>query len=203
MKTNPYSGKFIVFDGLDGSGLSTQANLLKDFLLKKGYQVISTKEPTKDSEAGKKIRELLDKKSKTSAFKLQKLFTQDRKEHLEKVIIPALKGEKIVISDRYSFSTLSFGAASGVNLEKLIEMQNDFLLPDLTFFLKVSPDICLSRIRRRGNTRTLFEEKKKLEEVWKVYEALPDRFDNVFIVNGEKSIPEVFQQIQRVINQEL
>jgi len=203
MKTNPYSGKFIVFDGLDGSGLSTQVNLLKDFLLKKGYQVISTKEPTKDSEAGKKIRELLDKKTKTSAFKLQKLFTQDRKEHLEKVIIPALKGEKIVISDRYSFSTLSFGVASGVNLEKLIEMQNDFLLPDLTFFLKVSPDICLSRIRKRGNTRTLFEEKKKLKEVWKVYEALPDRFDNVYIVNGEKSIPEVFQQIQRIINQEL
>lgn len=55
-------GKFIVFEGLDGSGQSTQANLLKDFLTKKGHQALLTKEPTLDSEAGKKIRKILDKK---------------------------------------------------------------------------------------------------------------------------------------------
>jgi len=101
MLKNTNKGKFIVFEGLDGSGQSTQAGLLKDFLLEKGYEVILTKEPTIESEAGRKIRKVLDKKLNLSPKELQELFAQDRKEHLENIIIPALKQGKMVISDRY------------------------------------------------------------------------------------------------------
>ncbi len=205
MLQNPYTGKLIVMEGLDGSGQSTQANLLKDFLLKKGYQTVLTKEPTQDSKDGRKIREVLDKKSEIQPQKLQELFAQDRKEHLEGVIIPALKEGKIVISDRYFFSSFAYGTTSGLDLGWLIEINNDFLLPDITFFLKVSPEICLKRVdvRNKNKERTLFEEKEKLSKVWQVYQNLPNRFDNISVINGEKSIEEVAGFVKKIIKKEL
>ncbi len=199
MKKNPYPEKFIVFEGLDGSGQSTQAGLLRDFLVKKGYKVVLTKEPTLDSEAGKKIRQILDKKEKISPRKLQEFFAKDRKEHLKKVIIPALKEGKIVISDRYFFSSFAYGSAAGLSLNRLIKLNNKFLLPDLTFILKVSPKVCIERIKKRNKERTLFEKKSKLARVWRIYKILPKRFENVKIIEGEKSIQEVFSQIKKVV----
>jgi len=205
------NGVFIAFEGLDGSGQTTEAKLLRDFLTKLGFRVVLTKEPTLDSEAGKKIRKVLDKKIKMRRNRiysevkrsvqirpeeLQNLFAKDRKEHLKKTIIPTLKQGKIVISDRYLFSSLAYGAASGVNLNWLIKINKKFLLPDLTFILKVSPKICLKRIKKRGNFRTLFEEEKKLARVWQVYKTFPKRFKNVKLINGEKTIKQVFSQIR-------
>ncbi len=194
-------GKFIVFEGLDGSGQSTQANLLRNFLTQKGLEIILTKEPTLDSETGKEIRQILDKKEKISPQKLQELFAKDRKEHLENLILPAIQERKIVISDRYFFSSFAYGKADDVDLEWLIKINNQFLLPDITFLLKVSPEICLERIKKRnqGKERTLFEEKEKLSKVWNVYQILPDRFKNIFIVDGEKPIEEVSKDIKKII----
>jgi dTMP kinase len=200
MQKNPYPGKFVVFEGLDGSGRSTQAKLLSDFLVKKGLKVVLTKEPTLDSVAGRKIRKILDKKEKITPKKLQKLFAQDRKVHLDKVIIPAFKKGKIVISDRYFFSTFAYGAADGLNLDKLIKMNENFLMPDLTFILKVSPEVCLERIKKRGDRVTLFEKKAKLARVWQFYQTLPKKFLNVRIINGEKSIHEVFFKVKRIVH---
>ena len=201
MKKNFYQGKFIVLEGLDGSGQSTQAELLKNFLVKEGLSVILTKEPTLDSEAGRKIRQILDEKNKIESKKLQELFSEDRKEHLENLIIPELKQGKIVISDRYFFSTFAYGAADGLDLEWLIKINNDFLLPDLTFFLNTSPETCVQRIEKRGETKTLFEKREKLEKVYQVYHSsLLNRFENIHIIDGEKSIEAVFSQIKEIIN---
>ena len=199
MKENNYPGKFIVFEGLDGSGQSTQASLLKDFLIKEKIDVVLTKEPTLTSSAGQKIKEILDEKSTISSEQLQLLFTEDRREHLEKVIIPALKMGQYVISDRYFFSTFAYGTAEGLDLEWLIKINNDFLLPDLTFLLKVRPEICLERIQKRGLGIKLFEKKEKLSRVWQVYEILPQRFQNIYLVDGEKSIEEVFKEIKEIV----
>jgi len=199
MKENNYPGKFIVFEGLDGSGQSTQASLLKDFLIKEKIDVVLTKEPTLTSSAGQKIKEILDEKSTISPEQLQLLFTEDRREHLEKVIIPALKMGQYVISDRYFFSTFAYGTAEGLDLEWLIKINNDFLLPDLTFLLKVRPEICLERIQKRGLGIKLFEKKEKLSRVWQVYEILPQRFQNIYLVDGEKSIEEVFREIKEIV----
>jgi len=199
MKENNYPGKFIVFEGLDGSGQSTQASLLKDFLIKEKIDVVLTKEPTLTSSAGQKIKEILDEKSTISPEQLQLLFTEDRREHLEKVIIPALKMGQYVISDRYFFSTFAYGTAEGLDLEWLIKINNDFLLPDLTFLLKVRPEICLERIQKRGLGIKLFEKKEKLSRVWQVYEILPQRFQSIYLVDGEKSIEEVFREIKEIV----
>lgn len=203
MLKNTNKGKFIVFEGLDGSGQSTQVDLLKDFLLEKGYEIILTKEPTIDFEAGRKIRKVLDKKLNISSKELQKLFAQDRKDHLENTIIPALKLGKIVISDRYFFSSFAFGTADGLDLEWLIEINNSFLLPDIIFLLEVKPEACIERIKGRSSEKTLFEEKKKLEKVWQVYRKLPERFNNMYVVNGEKSINEIFENIKKIVNGKL
>ena len=200
MQKNTYSGKFIVVEGLDGSGQSTQVQLLSDFLMQNGYSVVSTKEPTKDSEAGKKIRQVLDKNTEVAPMYLQELFIQDRREHLDNLIIPALRDGKMVISDRYFFSTFAFGASSGVNLEELIELNQDFLMPDLTFILGVSPEVCIERMGKRGEPQTLFEEKEKLARVWEIYKIMPNRFENVYIIDGEKPIEEVRQNIKALLH---
>lgn len=203
MLKNTNKGKFIVFEGLDGSGQSTQAGLLKDFLLEKGYEVILTKEPTIDSEAGRKIRKVLDKKLDISSKKLQELFAQDRKEHLENTIIPALKQGRIVISDRYFFSSFSYGAANGLDLEWLIEINNLFLLPNIIFLLEVKPETCIGRIEGRGLEKTLFEKKEKLEKTWETYKILPGRFENVYLINGERPIDEVFKETKKILSNKL
>lgn len=199
MKKNTFEGKFIVFEGLDGSGQSTQAGLLREFLMEKGFNVILTKEPTLYSEAGKRIRKILDKEIKVSPEELQELMVEDRKEHLEKVIIPALKQGKIVISDRYFLSTFAFGSADGLDLQELIKMNNQFLYPDIIFLLKVSPSVCIERIKNRGDRVALFEKEEKLSEVWKTYKILPDRLDNIFVIDGEKSIEKVFEKVKEII----
>ena len=203
MIQNNNQGKFIVFEGLDGSGQSTQAKLLKKFLIERGFGVVLTKEPTKDSQASREIRETLDKKIKISPQKLQELFTQDRREHLANLIIPALKEGKMVISDRYFFSTFAYGVFSGLELDWLMKINDEFLVPDLTFILKVKPETCVSRIEKRGISKTLFEETQKLSGVWKTYAILPDHIKNAYIIDGEKTIEEVFAQIESLVHSKL
>jgi len=197
MIKNTYRGKFVVLEGLDGSGQSTQASLLRDFFIKRGGQVVLTKEPTRDSEAGRKIKEILEKRIEINPLKLQKLYAEDRKEHLGNVIIPALKQGKIVISDRYFFSSFAYGAAHGADLDELIKLNDDFLYPNVVFLLKVSPEICFERIGKRGDPKTLFEKREQLAKVWKVFEKLPAMFGDVKVIDGEKSIEQVFEEIKK------
>lgn len=170
MKKNNFPGKFIVFEGLDGSGQTTQVNLLSSFLEKEGYEVIKTKEPTLTSKAGKKIEKVLSKKEKISSKKLQELFAEDRKEHLKKEIIPALKEGKAVICDRYFFSSFAYGHFSGISLDWLFKINRDFIMPDIVFFLNTKPETCVKRIAQRGSLVTLFEKKEKLEKVYSIYQ---------------------------------
>ncbi len=200
MQKNSYKGKFIVFEGLDGSGLSTQAKMLGDYLKAGGHEVILTKEPTMDSEAGRQIRAILDEKIKTEPAEIQKLFAQDRKEHLDNLIIPALKEGKIVISDRYFFSTFAFGAV-GSDLEWLIGLNKDFLLPDMTFLLLVRPEICIDRIIKRGDGIKLFEKLPTLEKVYENYKNIAKMFEGVCVINGEMTVDEVSEKIKKQISE--
>lgn len=199
MRKNPYKGKFIAFEGLDGSGQTTQANLLKEYLIKNGSEVILTKEPTESSEAGKEIKKVLEKEKIISLIKLQILFAEDREWHQKNRVEPALRKEKIVITDRSQFSSFAFGAASGVDLNYLFSLNEKFIEPDVVILLKVSPKICLGRIQKRGEKETLFEKEKQLKKVWKVYEKLAKKFKNIVMVNGEKSIEEIHEEIKKII----
>lgn len=203
MKKNPYKGKFIAFEGLDGSGQTTQANLSRDYLIKEGVKVILTKEPTKDSEAGKKIRKALNKEIAVSPIRLRKLFVEDRDWHQKNIIIPNLKKGKLVITDRSQFSSFAFGTAHGVDLNYIIKLNDKFIEPDLVILLKTSPRTSLERIKKRGEDQTLFEKEKQLEKVWQVYEKLAKRFKNIIIVDGEKTIEEIHKKIRQIIKRVL
>jgi dTMP kinase len=196
---NKSRGKFIVFEGLDGSGQTTQALKLRDFLLAKKLKVYLTKEPT-DSLIGGLIRSQLRQYWKSNQECLQLLFAADRSFHLEKEILPFLEKGINVISDRYFFSSLAYGAFEIQDKEWLWQINRQFLLPDLTIFLKVPPKICLARIKNNRFERTLFEKENILKKVLKNYLDFKDRFQNFFIVEGDKSPELVFEEIKKILN---
>ncbi len=203
MIKNTYPGKFFVIEGLDGSGKSAQVDLAIDYLKEKGKEVVVTKEPTIDSDAGKKIKQALKKEIIIEPLELQGLYVQDRKEHLEKKVIPALKEGKFVVSSRYAFSTFAYGYSDGLDVDLLVKMNDNFLLPNLTIIVDVSPDSCVKRIENRGEGKELFEQKEKLTKVNEIYKKIPQMFENVFMANGEKSIEEVFKEIKKIINEKI
>lgn len=202
MKDNIYPGKFIVIEGLNGCGKTTQVELLKNFFIKKGMPAIATKEPTIDSKAGRKARDILRKKCQATPGTLQKLFCEDRKANLKNSVIPALKNKKAVISDRYFFSTFAFGGVD-LSMEWLIKMNDRFLMPDLSFFLKTRPDVCLKRITARGTNKKIFEQQKRMEKVWQNYVLLAKRFKNIYIINGEQPIKKISADIINIINKKI
>lgn len=200
MIKNNYKGKFIVVEGLDGSGKSAQVDLLVEYLKQQGKEVIVTKEPTVDSEAGRKIKQALRKEIVIDPLELQKLYVQDRREHLNNKVIPALKEGKFVVSSRYAPSTFAYGYSDGLDVDLLVKMNDEFLLPDLTIIVDVPPELCVKRIEGRGDPKELFEQKEKLTKVNKIYKKLSEIMGNVVYVNGEKTIPEVFENIKKEIN---
>ena len=197
-----------MFDGLDGSGQSTQAGKLVDFLNlpeikhKFGHTGVQiTKEPTSNLIGGL-IRSQLTHEWKSSQECLQLLFSADRAHHLEKEITPLLERGVIVVCDRYFFSTIAYGS---LDLDKnwLFNLNKNFLLPDITFFLKVSPKICIERIQKSRYGVTLFEQEETLGRVWNNFERLSKEFENVYIVNGEGPVDRISGEIIKIINDKL
>ncbi len=195
--------RFIVFEGIDGCGKSTAARLLYEHLKNQGHEVVLTKEPSLDSEAGRKIRRILKGEIVVSVEERQQLFTDDRREHVARVIMPALKEGKIVISDRYFFSTFALGAATGVDLEWLIKINTEFIMPDLCVLVAVSPEVGLGRIRARGEGMELHDRLDILQRAGDTYALLARRFENFRKVDGEKPVEEVFEAVRSIYEKEM
>ena len=207
MIKNPHPGRFIVFDSLDGSGQSTQAAKLSDFLQEPQQKrlfghtgIYLTKEPTPGLIGGL-IRGQLSHEWKSGPECLQLLFSADRAHHLEKEIIPLLERGVTVICDRYLFSTLAYGSLEIKDFPWLLSLQKRFLMPDLTIFLKVSPRICFERMIRSRYELTLFEKEDILAKVWGNYEKLARNFKNknVYIVDGQGAAEETFEKIRKIV----
>src|SRR3989338_6286368 len=173
--TGESRGKFIVFDGTNGSGVSTQSRLFHEYLQKRGSPAILTSEPTKEGPVAARIREiLLDERSVTPRY-LQKLFAENRREHVNRVIAPSLKQGLTVVCDRYYFSAVAFGSID-LDPEWLIEINKQFVHPDCPFILSVQPETCMERIHSSGEAREIFEKLGKLRKAWAMYKTLPPRF---------------------------
>jgi len=194
-------GKFIVFEGIDGAGLTTQAELLEKHLKNKKYEVVLTKEPTNNLIGGI-IRAALKREWITSNRTLQLLFSADRAHHLEKEIIPALENGKIVISDRYFISTIAYGM---IELEKdwLKALNSKFLLPDIIFIIDIPVEVSIERIKASRFGFELFEEKKKLEKIRNNFLELSKEYKNCFVINGNRSIEEVHKEIVKMVEEKL
>ena len=145
---------FITFEGIEGSGKSTQIQLLKEFFKKKAQKAFFTKEPG-SSEVGKKIRSvLLNKENKISPQTEIFLIFADRVQHVQEIIKPNLNEGKIVISDRYYDSSIAYqGQREGVDKTEIYELINmlDLPTPDITFLLDLPVDIGLKRAKNRAS----------------------------------------------------
>lgn len=193
---------FIAFEGLDGSGSSTQSRLLAQRLEKNGKPSLLTKEPTSDTHIGKLIREILQHKWSASPEGLQLLFSADRAEHLKNEIEPALDGGQVVITDRYLFSTLAYGGMS-VDMEWLKFLNKNFRLPDITFLFKLDPEECIKRIAGRGSDYELFEKAEKLAKIWENYEKIAEEFSNIQVIDASQSIEEIAEEIWGMVSEKI
>lgn len=194
MKKHKYNGLFIAFEGLDGSGSSSQVEILKKRLAKEGYKAYTTKEPT-DNIVGGLIRGVLTKQWKISHDGLQLLFAADRAHNLQSKIEPNLDKGHIIINDRYAFSSIAFGSMN-VDFTWLENIYENYILPDITFLIKTSPKVCIERIASTRASMELFEEEKKLKKVWRGYEKLAnDPKNKIVLIDGEQPIEKVSEAI--------
>jgi dTMP kinase len=182
---------FIVFEGIDGCGKSTQAKLLADYLRANGREVLLTAEPTK-GEIGLFLRRILSGKTAVDPKTLSLLFTADRYEHLANEIEPALKRSVIVVSERYYHSTICYQAAQDVPWNWLVEINRYARKPDYTFLLDVPPKESVGR----KVAMEIFEEEKFLEKVRENYLKL-DR--EVIKIDGSEKPEKIFSEIKKKI----
>jgi len=191
-------GLFIVFEGPDGSGQSTQSELLAKWFKKRKQRVLVTKEPT-NSLIGGIIRSILKKEWKVDMKTHQLLFTADRAHHLTKEIMPLINKGINVICDRYILSTLAFGSLEA-DLDWLKQINSKFPKSDLTFILNVPGKICAERISKSRFGFEVFEGVKKLEMVRKNYLKLKDFHKNTYVIKGdEKSKEEINKEIVSIV----
>ena len=155
--------RFITFEGIDGSGKSTQARLLADYLSGKGTKVFFTKEPG-EGKLGEAIRnEILDRRDiDIEPYAELCLFCADRAQHVRELILPKLEDSYTVICDRYYDSTLAYqGSGRGLDPELVFRMAMASSLgvePDITFFLSIPVEQALLRLRDRGKERNRMDE---------------------------------------------
>jgi dTMP kinase len=198
MVKNNSNGLFIALEGLDGSGSTIQASLLYSVLKKEGYRAYYTKEPT-NYLIGGLIKGSLAGEWETNAEALQLLFAADRAHHLQKEIIPKLEAGRIVISDRYAFSSIAYGSLDIKDKTWLENINDSFILPDLTFIIKVRPKVCAMRLKEGHYDLELFKEEEKLARVWQAYEEIVKDYKNIFIIDGEREEIEIIKEIVDIV----
>ncbi len=179
---------FVVLEGIDGCGKSTQAKLLGDWLKKEGHEVFMTAEPSKNR-IGRFLRDVLSGAEKLDPKTVALLFTADRYEHLANEIQPALDEHKIVVCERYYHSTIAYQSAQGVSRKWLLELNSFVVEPDVTVLLDVKPSVGVSRTK----TKEIFENEEFLDRVRDNYLKMDDGFVKL---NGERPAEEVFREIQ-------
>jgi dTMP kinase len=171
-------GRFIAIEGLDGSGGTTQTRLLAATLTGMGLPVLTTREPS-DGPVGRLIRAALkgagspgtagEDAAQLGDAVLSYLFAADRRDHLDREVLPALSKGTWVVSDRYLHSSLAYQSLA-VGFDLVASLNAGFPDPDLTVMLDLAPAQCLARIAARSNARDRFENAERLASVALGYE---------------------------------
>ena len=191
-------GILIAIEGIDGTGKSTQVGLLADYLRAIGCTVIETREPT-NGPYGKKIRQLFVDRGQCSPEEELELFIEDRRQHVQEVINPALAAGHVVVTDRYYFSTAAYQGAAGHDPDKVFKRNSFAPEPDMVILLTMTPQASLTRIKElRGDELNDFEQEDQLQKV----AALFDSFHNSCIVrvNADASMNHVGMEIQAAVD---
>jgi dTMP kinase len=188
-------GVFICIEGLDGSGKTTHAHRLVRELQEKGFDAVYTTEPSR-GEYGTYIRtSVLQGEKRLPSVVEALLFAVDRIDHLEKEVEPALREGKIVVSDRYVYSSLAYQGAAGLDLRWIEEINRLALSPDLAIYIDVPPKVVVRRIRREKSVMETLEIQQKVEEVYMKFvengQLLP--------LDGNRKKSEVAQDILQMV----
>jgi len=203
-------GYFISFEGIDGSGKSTQIQRLADFLRSLRFDIVVTREPG-GSVGGEEIRKLLlqGDVDRWSAETEILLFTAARRDHLERVILPAMKNGQIVICDRFTDSTRMYQGMRGPKLKKLVNMLDKEVIahdPDLTILIDIDPEIGLRRAKSRETVEERFEDfglelQKKMR---KGFLDLSKQFSSrISVIDGLQSEDKVSKEICSLVKAKL
>lgn len=187
---------FLVIEGIDGAGKSTLAKNLHKELQDRQIPVLLSREPT-DGPYGRQIREFAIK-GRPSADKEVELFIKDRKDHIKNIIKPAISEGKIVILDRYYYSTLAYQGAAGYDTAKIQNLHDDFILePDLLIILDLPVDKALDRIKKGREAADEFEKKDYLEKVKYIYDNI--RHKNIKKINADKTEKELVNECLKIL----
>jgi dTMP kinase len=203
-------GKFITFEGIDGSGKSTQLRMLASELRLRGHDVLTTAEPGGTS-LGRRLREtFLETEENVSPMAELLLFAADRSQHVEFLIKPSLADGKIVISDRFADSTFVYqGAGRGFEekiVNQVINLATGGLKPDLTIFFDLPVAQSLKRLQLRtkdGEVKNRMDKEKNefYQRVRSAYLKLAEKEKKRFqIVDATKSVSEIHTEVLRVVD---
>lgn len=201
-------GRFIVLEGLDGAGTTTQTSRLVEWLRARGTDALATAEPT-DGLIGKQLRSWLETETALPPSTAALLFAADRDFHLRDEpygILSQLARGKWVVSDRYLFSSLAYQSAEGLSLDDLLAFNRLAPDPDLTVFLDIEPEHALSRIESRGNPTSRYENAQALGAVWRAYNELRATgrgLGSLVIVDARGSVEDVESSIQVAVSEHL
>ena len=203
-------GKFIVIEGIDGCGKTTQIEELSKWLpnsglLEKESRLITTREPG-GSLLGKKLRRLIldnNENNKPSSLAELLLYSADRAEHISKIISPALKNNDWVISDRFCDSTLAYqGYGRNINLEIIKNIQSIVCqgeYPDLTFFLEISPEESILRRKNEVPDRIESEGIKFLQKVNEGFKIIAKE-KNWKVISASQNVQTISNQIKDTLS---
>jgi len=186
-------GVLIVIEGIDGAGKSTQAKSLLRKLRALGLEAVYFREPS----GGKWGRELKRKAKETGSLtpgQELELFQKDRQENVEKNLKPALKKKKVVILDRYYFSTIAYQGAKGIDQARIRRMNEKFApKPDLVFILDIKAGEGLARIADRKKKDVLFERESYLVKVGRIFRSFKGR--RIIHINARQGEKDITRQI--------
>jgi len=166
-------GSLVAFEGLDGSGKSTQIERLAARLRAAGQLALTTREPT-DGAMGRRIRAMAASGRRVRPEEELRWFVEDRREHVETLIAPALAAGSVVLTDRYTLSSVAYQGARGLDWRAILaEGERLFPLPDLTLLLEIEPAQGLARVRQRGRRlEPAFEDEAYLDRVAAIFAAI-------------------------------
>ncbi|GAB4338522.1 MAG: hypothetical protein Kow0089_10480 [Desulfobulbaceae bacterium] len=198
---NTKQGILIAFEGIDGTGKSTQVKLLADYLRGRGYEVVETREPT-DGPWGKKIRALFTNRQSVTPEEELDLFIHDREQHVREVVNPALAKGKVVLTDRYYFSTAAYQGAAGMDPDEVFRRNAFAPVPDLVLLLTMAPEESLVRVQElRGETLNDFEQEEQLRRVADLFDSFSDPCIRRIPAGG--TLEEVRDRIRRIVDRML
>jgi dTMP kinase len=190
-------GILIVFEGIDGSGKSTQAEILLEKLQEEDFDAVYFREPSK-GKWGRKIKKKALHHDSLSPEEELDLFQKDRRENVEKNLKPALKEKRIVVLDRYYYSNIAYQGAKGIDEKLIRRMNEEFVVePDLVFIFDIDPKKGLDRIENRKKKDKLFEREDYLVKVRKIFRSF--KGDKFVHIDALRSKEEISKEIQEII----